>query len=269
MASPFDLVSLADYKSYMSLTSTANDAVLQRLITSISRAILTKINRPAILPTTFTEVRDGGGECRLFLDNFPVFEVSSLTVNGSNVPASPPWSSGGAAPAGYWLDPPDVQPPGKPQMVTLTGASRFTPGLRNVSITYRAGYETSETASVPTVAPYTIDLVQAYGAWAVDVGVTGPNGAIDTSLYSAAASIYTFDANLAGQAVSITYGYIPADLALAAMDWVADRAAYLDRIGLASKTLGGQETVAFLVKTMPDFVAQAIQQYMNVVPLTC
>ena len=56
-----------------------------------------------------------------------------------------------------------------------------------------------------------------------------------------------------------------ADLAIACMDWVAERCAYRTRIGQQSKSLGGQETMAFIVKNVPDFVAAALQPYRRVV----
>jgi hypothetical protein len=79
--------------------------------------------------------------------------------------------------------------------------------------------------------------------------------------------VYTFSAADAGANLLVSYGYIPADLAIAVMDWVSDRMAYKDRVGTQSKSLGGQETVSYLVKSMPDFVKMSLQQYANVVPL--
>ena len=60
MASPFDLVTLADLKSWLGITGIDDDVLLARLITQISRAIFGVIDRPAILPSAYTETRDGG-----------------------------------------------------------------------------------------------------------------------------------------------------------------------------------------------------------------
>ena len=62
MASPFDLVSLADLKSWLGITGTEDDVLLARLITQISRAVFNVIDRPAILPSAYTEIYDGGND---------------------------------------------------------------------------------------------------------------------------------------------------------------------------------------------------------------
>ena len=65
--------------------------------------------------------------------------------------------------------------------------------------------------------------------------------------------------------VLLTYGYVPADLCFAAMDWIAELYNYRTRIGQQSKSLGGQETTSFIVKNVPDFVASALQPYRWVI----
>jgi hypothetical protein len=77
--------------------------------------------------------------------------------------------------------------------------------------------------------------------------------------------IYTFSAADAGAAVVLTYGYIPADLGFCCLDWAAELYSYRSRIGQRSKSLGGQETLSFIVKDVPDFVATALQPFKRVV----
>ena len=77
--------------------------------------------------------------------------------------------------------------------------------------------------------------------------------------------VYSFAQADAGSTVLLTYGYVPADLASCCMDWAAERYAYRSRIGQHSKSLGGQETMAFIVKDIPDFVASALSPYRRVV----
>ena len=49
----------------------------------------------------------------------------------------------------------------------------------------------------------------------------------------------------AGAAVSLSYGYVPQDLAQAALELAAERFRAAEHIGVRSKSLGGQETIAF------------------------
>ncbi len=161
--------------------------------------------------------------------------------------------------SGTVLDAADPAPPGTMQRVSLRGG-RFAPGTGNVALTYRAGYEIlGETASVPTSAPYTVSASAPFGRWSLDTGVAGAPGP-----YTAAGGVYTFTAQAAGAAVALSYGYVPADLARAALDWVADRYAARSRIGQSAKTLGGQETVSFVVKAVPDSVSRLLQPYRRV-----
>src|SRR5215470_7470603 len=90
MASPFDLVSLSDLKSWLDITATNDDSLLGTLITQFSRAILNVIDRPAILPQAYTETYDGRGDVSIMLRQWPVTTISSCVVDGVVIPASPP-----------------------------------------------------------------------------------------------------------------------------------------------------------------------------------
>jgi hypothetical protein len=83
--------------------------------------------------------------------------------------------------------------------------------------------------------------------------------------YAVVNGTYNFAQPDAGSTVLLTYGYVPADLASCCMDWAAERYAYRSRIGQHSKSLGGQETMAFIVKDIPDFVVSALSPYRRVV----
>ena len=252
MAQPTDLATLADVKAWLGLSSTADDVVLAGLVSAISAAILADLGR-SLLPATTTEVIDGGGTS-LPLRRWPVTSVASVTVGGAPLAPSPVPGIGG-----WRLDPPDVAPPGAMQRLTFIGAA-FPRGIANVTVTYHAGYEVlSEVALVPAVAPYTVSAQTPFGAWCLDTGVMGAPGP-----YTVAAGVYTFTAASAGTAVQLSYGYVPADLARACLEWVADRYAARSRIGVSAKTLGGQETASFVVKAMPDVVSRLLQPYRRV-----
>src|SRR5579875_3868416 len=86
-----DLTTLANVKSYLSppLTTTADDALLSRLITAASQFIESWLNR-TIASAAYTDTRNGTGGTRLFLRNRPVTAVSSLTIDGVAIAASDP-----------------------------------------------------------------------------------------------------------------------------------------------------------------------------------
>ena len=83
--------------------------------------------------------------------------------------------------------------------------------------------------------------------------------------YSAGTS--TFSAADAGRKVLISYGYIPADVSQCAVEWVAERWYAKDRVGVSSKSLGGQETVSYKNEDIPTFVALTLMQFKRVAPL--
>ena len=273
MASPFDLVSLADLKSWLGIMGTDDDVLLARLITQISRAIFNVIDRPAILPSAYTETYDGGDEVSMMLRQWPVTGVSSCIVDGVVIPPSPPLVAGASAQDGYVLDSPGAAPPGAMQRLSLRGYL-FTCGVQNVTISYSAGHQiTKESVAIPTTPPYSVSAQAPYGEWASDGGVVYSNGVSLTAVagnpaagqYGVVNGVYSFAQPDAGSAVLLTYGYVPADLASCCMDWAAERYAYRSRIGQHSKSLGGQETIAFIVKDIPDFVVSALSPYRRVI----
>lgn len=278
MSQQSDLVSLAQVKAWASVTSSNDDALLGTLITSISRSILTYLQRPAILPTAFSETLNGTGHDHIVLLNWPVISVSSLSIGGSLVPASPALSPGVPYQYGYVVEPAVPFPPGRPQALYLRGyawRNWLVQGcdIQSVVVSYSAGYQVnSEAQTVPGTPPYQITALGPYGAWAVDGGVAYASGGILNLVASAPASgqysvsngVYTFAAADASAPVLLTYGYVPADLAGAAMEWVAERYSYHSRIGLKSKSLGGQETISYECGPIPDFVKQAINPYRRV-----
>ncbi|HTJ02203.1 MAG TPA: head-tail connector protein [Methylovirgula sp.] len=273
MPSPYDLTDLADLKAWLDVQSDDDDAVLASLITQLSRAILSRCDRASILPTLHEETRDGGDEDAIVLRQWPVTAIQSLTINGSVIRAASALVPGGARTPGYVLEAPGRAPPGRMQKLSLRGL-RFLPGAQNVSVAYQAGYQIcGEAALVPLSAPYTVVAQAPYGAWASDCSVAYANGVMMMPVaanpaagqYVVQGGTYQFAAADADRAVVLDYGYVPADLAFCALDWAAELYAYRDRIGLRSKSLGGQESVSFIVKDIPDFVESALQPYRRIV----
>ena len=253
MTAPSDLTTLAAAKQWLGLTSSADDALLGGLISAISQAILGDLGR-AVLPTNYTEIFDGGGASELPLRHWPVTQVQSCMLDGTMLAASMAPGQGG-----FVLDAADFAPPAAMQRLAYR-CGRFPWGRQNIAVAYRAGYEIlQETALVPATAPYVVTVAAPFGAWCLDTGVSGASGS-----YSVANGVYTFSASAAGQTIALSYGYVPADLAQAACEWVADRYAARTRIGQSAKTLGGQETTSFIVKAMPDVVSRLLQPYRRI-----
>jgi hypothetical protein len=263
------LTTLASVKNWVGVSTTNDDALLTQLISDTSRFILSYLQRPTLYSYLFSDVYDGTGGRRLLLRHWPVLSVSLVMVDDVTIPvlAAPPG-------LGFVLEPWDGFPPGRPQALSLCGYEFFR-GYSNVSITYTTGFVVSgEVQTVPASLPYTITVNAPQGSWGVDQGVAYANGVPLTLVasnpiagqYTAAAGMYGFSSGDAGAGVLISYSYVPADVEHACIVMVGERYRYRGRIGEVSKSLGGQETMAFSQKDMPDFVRTLLQPYRRVVP---
>ncbi len=273
MPLPSDLTTLNAVKAWLSVTDGSSDVVLTSLVSSVSRAIYAMMSRPSILPGSFTEVFDGHGSRSIQLRNYPVISVSALYMGGMSVlqaPALPAYPTSWPG-IGWILETTDPTPPGRPAQVYLRG-DNFWRGTQNVSISYVAGYQVTSEAQTVSNSLYSVTAAQPFGAWASDRGVTYANGTALTAVtgtpaivqYAVSGGVYTFAAGDAGAAVLLSYGFIPADLAQACMEWVGYRFKARDRIGQKSKSLGGQETVSFETGRAPDIVFGLVQPFKRV-----
>jgi hypothetical protein len=271
--SPFDLTNLAALKDWLGLPAGAspNDATLSALITAASRAVTAALSRPSLLPQSYSEVIDGERE-RLFLRHWPVLRVTSVTLDGQAIPPAAP---AGALPTlGYLLRADDDDaPPGRQQALDIFGR-HVRPRRQNLVVDYVAGYAVQgEAQIVPSATPWTLDALAPYGPWAIDLGVVyaGSGAALRAvpaaptlGQYCVAGGAYTFDAGDAGAAVAISYGYVPQDVAQAALELAAERFRAAERIGLRSKSLGGQETIAYDTCAISAPVLALLQPYRRV-----
>ena len=264
-----DLISLTQLKAHLGVQSSADDVLLASLISQISRAICTYLNRPFIWPRDVVDVFDGNGRDKIQLRHWPVVAVTSVTIDGRAVPQAATEMS-----AGWLIEAGDDEPPGAMQMMMLRGGV-FSRGWQNVSIAYRAGYQIFGEACVAPGAPaYKIVAAQPYGAYACDCGVTYANGQPLTWVTASpaqgqyaldGAGGYLMSAQDAGANVLLNYGYAPLDLANCAIEWAVDRYRYRERIAMTSKSLGGQETTAFRISAMPEFVVMALRGFARVI----
>jgi hypothetical protein len=272
-----DLAVLADVKAWLSGSSgigSTDDTLLARLITDVSGAIAAYLGRASLTPRAFTERLDGNGKARIYLRHYPVLQMSSLAIDNVAVPAVPLPAAGAPFGKGYLLEAWDGLPPGRPLALDLFHML-FRQGRQNVAVAYNAGYAVEgESAAVPAApGPYTVTVAAPFGPWANDAGVSYSNDTVLTAVagtpaggqYNVSAGVYTFAAADAGANVLISYGFIPASINNACIEWVAERYRYRTRIGQSAQTVSGQMTAAYSLKDMPDFVRAALDPYRAVV----
>lgn len=293
------LCSLAQVKAWITLDNDLSDAQLTRLIKTASSAVLNYIQRPNLAKTAYSEVRNGRGTQAITLRNWPVQAVSSLSINGTSVPAAANVNS-----YGFMLEQFDATPAGKPQQLYVSGGNpayqspspygflgfggmpaAFPRGAQNIAVAYTAGYCVANEAQTvaahtegtdPVVTTYRVSPNAIPGPWSQDDGVTLANGTPLTAITSGNPAAlqyrvvqdddtlevyYLFNIAQNNAGVLLSYSYIPWDLNNAAIELVGEQFSYKDRIGLASKSLGGQETMAYNLKAMPDFVKATLAPY--------
>ena len=273
-----DLAVLADVKTWVagsSSMSSADDAMLGRLITAISGVIYSYIGRPFVFPRLWSERYAGDGKSSFFLRHYPVVSIGSLVVDQNSISAGPSLGANVNWTSGYELSPWDGVPPGGLQSLDVRGAWLGC-GWQPILVSYTAGYQvTGESATVPLSANYTVTAQVPFGPWQSDQGVTYANGTALTPVasaptvgqYAVANGVYTFAAADAGQGMLISYGYIPAPLNNACIEWVVERYRYRTRVGQIAQTVQGQQTASYSLKDMPDFIRTSLDPYRNIVPI--
>lgn len=280
MSAP-DLVALADVKAWIYKTptdaaTTTNDALLSALITRASRMAYAYLQRPAFALHDALDVVSGNGGQSLLLAEWPVVSVTSVAIDDYVVPQlafprgmTPGWS----------LSPWNGVPPGRMQELALQGFA-FQRGRQNIEIAYQAGYAVHGEAQMVAASgsQFAATVSQRYGPWVQDDGVTYANGAALTevaenpssgqyALDPANPGRYLFAGGDNGASLLVSYSYTPADVAQAVIEWIAERYAYMSHIGEQTKSAGGQISVSYVVKGLPDFVAQALAPYRRLTPV--
>lgn len=74
------LCSLSDVKSYLNITTTNDDALLNRLIAAVSDFIPRYLSRPAVELGSFTKVLNGNGKDFVILDYYPIATITSVVI---------------------------------------------------------------------------------------------------------------------------------------------------------------------------------------------
>jgi len=256
-----DLTTVGNVKLWLGITSSTSDALLGRLISAVSGLVRGYLSRPYLGSTLVTERVNGHGRDTLTLRHGPVTKVVSIAYDGATVTTA---ATGNPPTGGYLIDPmPDTV-----GRITLTD-DVFPRGRLNVQVTYWAGYQVAGETYTAAAA------VQAASTWLTDAGVTYANGTALTAVtgaptagqYAVSSGVYTFAAADYGATVLLTYGSPPADLEQAVVDLVGEAFKRPDRIGLITKTLGGQEVITFSQKAMTAPPMLALARFMRTSPV--
>jgi hypothetical protein len=269
-----ELTTLNAVKAWLNVPTSGDDVLLTRLVQQVSRATLNYLSRPLLTRQRNVELRDGSNGVKLMLRNWPVVSVSSLIVNGITIPAASSMTS-----TGYTLVPWDGTAAGTMQQIILQGYT-FTRGVANVQITYDSGYCVVDQAATVSSSSYQVSFTPTEGNWCQDDGVTLADGTVLTKITGTPASgeysvtpngvggvTYQFNAAQVGASVLVSYSYVPADLEQGVIEWVGERYRYRDRIGQSSKSLGGDETAAYNLKGVPEYLMQVFEPYKKFLPL--
>lgn len=271
-----DLTTLDSVKTWLGRTDSNSDAMLSSLITRASRQILSHLERGTILPHTTDEVRDGTGGTTLVLRQWPVTSVESVMIDGRTVP---PCQSGSGDGHGWTLEPWDGVPPGRPQALALHGLQFgvAAPGARTsqrVLVSYTAGYQVTNEAQM--VSGGTITALAPYGAFAAAITVAYADGVPLVAVTGSPAQgeyalsapgVFVFNAADEGAPILLAYAFVPAELADACIELVAERFKYSERIGERSHSLGGNETVSFDTTRLTPLVAGMLQPFRRTIPV--
>lgn len=239
-----------------------SDDLLTRMIGSVSQFVTSYLSR-AIVSATATEVYNGNDMRALPLRRTPVIQVRSLTIGTIQIPARL-----GVCQAGYVADATSVYVEGY----------CFHCGIQNISVTYDAGFQQSDTWTVPT--PSVIDTPSLARPWNTDRGVAYASGAAFALVKvpptvagtyqlgpdSLGNTQYVFAAADIGASVVITYGYTPEDVQQAIVELVGERYRSRTRIGEVSQNLKGM-VVSFSQRDMNAAIKSMLAPYRNVSPI--
>lgn len=286
-----NLTYLATVKQYLAITGSTSDAILTRLISSLSNMALAFMQRGNNLAlTTYTETQSGVGNQMMMLRNWPAISVSAVKISNAsygfggsmfgnsglpsppqNIPAQTQFGANG-----YVLEAWDGALPGKPQNVILSGYN-YPRGNYNIQFTYQAGYcIQNEAQTIPETSTYTVSPSVPNGPFSQDNTPTYASTGVAFVLSKVAPSVgqyqiaqdpstgiatYTFAAADAGQAIFLNYSFIPSDLENAVIDMIGERFKYMSRIGEKSHSLGGQETVSYDTSPLTNFDMLALNPY--------
>jgi len=137
-----DFTDLASCKAWLKIptANVTDDGILNALIPQVTGEFLAFLSRDIFSTAYVAERRNGTGQTRLTLKQFPVTAVASLTVDGQAIqPAA------NSQAAGFMFDDRELYlnqltGVGAGYGYNLSGGPGFSRGLLNVVVSYTAGY---------------------------------------------------------------------------------------------------------------------------------
>lgn len=166
MPSATELVSVADLKAFLAITSTSMDTKLTALKADIEAMVKTYCGRDLLVPSTdYTEYYDGDGSLQLIVNQRPVISVASIYIDPSCL-----FESGTLVPNLNSGSPAELISSARKlnSGIIELFSYAFLRGRRSVKITYSAGY-----ATVPSDLQRAVKLIAAK-AWKMqDLQMTG------------------------------------------------------------------------------------------------
>ena len=258
-----ELTTLARTKTYLgNVAGTNADAVLTQLIAQMSGQITSYCSRSfARVVNTAARLNGNGGQ-RLYMPNTPLISVVSLSIG--NVPVA---ASTDGVEYGYQYD---------TTMLYLFGYV-FYRGLRNVLVSYVAGYAGEQNSYVPaapgpyTVTPTTGDTDGRDGAvlatadrgvvyTATGAALVAVGSAPTVGQYSFSGGVYTFAAADAGAQVTMSYDYVPGAVEMACIEMVGAELKRRDNLGIQSRSMQN-ENISYSDKSMSAAVKSMLAPY--------
>lgn len=270
------LTTLAHVKEWLGIKpeQTGSDELIQRLIQSASRFILSYIQKQTVCVREYIEYYDGNGRDWMLLKQWPIQSIASIAFRGG--PTITTQLVGTQSGSGFIINPLDTPDEG-PQRITLWGYY-FPRGRDTVVVTYTAGWKQTDELEIiqaGTDPDFYYTVAGLTQTWAGDIEVLDGDTPMTKVAANPAAGEYTvsdtgeyrFDAADVGKTVSVVYSFVPADLEQAAYELISEGIRYKDRIGVKSKTLGGQETIVYDNSWVNERIGALLQNYRRVAPL--
>jgi len=261
------LTTLSQVKDWLGIDNDNSDSSLSRLIDAASQHTLNYLDRQGFGAADHTQNFSGNGKTGMLLRNWPVLSIESVGVGGRLIPEAT-LGVGGLPSRGYRIS----DPRNAPQSIDLHGY-RFDYRCP-CQVIYRAGFESSQSFTLVDTDGSVTAQPSLGGQWVSDKGVTldgtdasAVEGDPSSGEYSVIEGLYTFNTSDAGKEAIISYVYVPTTVSFAVTEMIGEWYARKDRIGVLSKTLGGQETVTFSDKDMNESIRSSLQHYRNVIPV--
>lgn len=132
MTNAIDMTTLADVKAWLNIPTivTQDDALLSSYITRASDFLQQWLSRDIVTTLYTADTYNGNGNGSISVKNWPIQSIASIVIYGADMVTTTTYTKAGTD---FLFD---------DQAIYLTNGNKFTKGVKNVYITYTAGYAT-------------------------------------------------------------------------------------------------------------------------------